>query len=83
MVQEELDDDYFTAVQGHLQELKFKNGVLLSAVLLFNESFAATNEREGSEIGRQNVNALLEKEIKSDGTDTNPVMNTSPESARP
>lgn len=31
--------------------------------MLFNESFAATNEREGSEIGRQVVRALLEAEI--------------------
>jgi len=31
---------------------------------LFNESFAATNEREGSEIARQVVRALLEKRIK-------------------
>ena len=28
--------------------------------ILFNESFAATNEREGSEIARQIVSALLE-----------------------
>jgi len=35
-----------------------------NAMLLFNESFAATNEREGSEIGRQIVSALLEKRIK-------------------
>jgi DNA mismatch repair ATPase MutS len=32
--------------------------------VLFNESFAATNEREGSEIARQIVCALLEKRIK-------------------
>jgi DNA mismatch repair ATPase MutS len=32
--------------------------------VLFNESFAATNEREGSEISRQIVNALLEKRVK-------------------
>jgi DNA mismatch repair ATPase MutS len=31
---------------------------------LFNESFAATNEREGSEIGRQVVRALLEAGIR-------------------
>jgi hypothetical protein len=31
---------------------------------LFNESFAATNEREGAEIGRQIVSALLYKRIK-------------------
>jgi DNA mismatch repair ATPase MutS len=34
------------------------------ATLLFNESFAATNEREGSEIARQIVSALLEKRIR-------------------
>jgi DNA mismatch repair ATPase MutS len=34
------------------------------SMLLFNESFAATNEREGSEIARQIVGALLEKRIK-------------------
>ncbi len=33
-------------------------------VLLLNESFASTNEREGSEIGRQIVRALLELKIK-------------------
>lgn len=35
-----------------------------NSMVLFNESFAATNEREGSEIARQIVNALLEKRIK-------------------
>ncbi len=35
-----------------------------NALLLLNESFAATNEREGSEIARQIVCALLEKRIK-------------------
>ena len=33
-------------------------------LILFNESFAATNEREGSEIGRQVVRALLEADIR-------------------
>lgn len=33
-------------------------------VLLCNESFAATNEREGSEIGRQVVCALVEAGVK-------------------
>jgi hypothetical protein len=32
-------------------------------LVLFNESFAATNEREGSEIARQIVSALLERRI--------------------
>jgi MutS domain V len=34
------------------------------SLALFNESFAATNEREGSEIGRQVVRALLEAGIR-------------------
>jgi MutS domain V len=34
------------------------------ALVLFNESFAATNEREGSEIAAQIVRALLERRIK-------------------
>ncbi len=34
------------------------------AILLFNESFASTNEREGSEIARQITSALLEKRVK-------------------
>ncbi|HEX9923052.1 MAG TPA: DNA mismatch repair protein MutS [Anaerolineae bacterium] len=35
-----------------------------NSMTLFNESFAATNDREGSEIARQIVSALLEKRIK-------------------
>ena len=35
------------------------------SLLLFNESFAATNEREGSEIARQIVRALLETRVKT------------------
>jgi DNA mismatch repair ATPase MutS len=34
------------------------------ALILFNESFAATNEREGSEIARQITSALLERAHK-------------------
>jgi DNA mismatch repair ATPase MutS len=34
------------------------------SIVLLNESFAATNEREGSEIARQIVTALLEKHVK-------------------
>ncbi|HEY7431506.1 MAG TPA: hypothetical protein VH641_12340 [Streptosporangiaceae bacterium] len=33
-------------------------------LMLFNESFAGTNEREGSEIGHQVVRALLEADVK-------------------
>ena len=32
--------------------------------MLFNESFAGTNEREGSEIGYQVVRALLDSQIR-------------------
>ena len=35
-----------------------------NAVVLFNESFAATNEREGSEIAQQIVGALLQRDIR-------------------
>ena len=35
-----------------------------NALVLFNESFAATNEREGSEIARQIISALIEKQHK-------------------
>ncbi len=34
------------------------------SILLCNESFASTNEREGSEIARQIVKAMLDKQIK-------------------
>jgi DNA mismatch repair ATPase MutS len=34
------------------------------SMILFNESFAATNEREGSEIARQIIMALLDKAVK-------------------
>jgi DNA mismatch repair ATPase MutS len=34
------------------------------SMVLFNESFVSTNEREGSEIARQIVGALLETEVK-------------------
>lgn len=35
-----------------------------NSLFLSNESFASTNEREGSDIGRQIVDALLEKRVK-------------------
>jgi hypothetical protein len=40
------------------------DNVTANSIVLFNESFAATNEREGSEIARQIVTALLEKQVK-------------------
>ena len=35
-----------------------------NSLMLLNESFASTNEREGAEIARQIVNALLDKQVK-------------------
>jgi hypothetical protein len=35
------------------------------SMILFNESFAATNEREGSEIARQIISALLERKVRT------------------
>jgi DNA mismatch repair ATPase MutS len=35
-----------------------------NSMALFNESFQSTNEREGSEIGRQIIQALLESRVK-------------------
>jgi DNA mismatch repair ATPase MutS len=40
------------------------DNITANSMLLLNESFAATNEREGSEIARQIICALLEKRIK-------------------
>ena len=40
------------------------NAMTPHALILFDESFAATNEREGSEIARQIVSALLENGLK-------------------
>ncbi len=40
------------------------NHITADCVLLCNESFAATNEREGSQIARQVVTALLEEGVK-------------------
>ena len=49
------------------EELRRMSGIvdhlLPGAVLLCNESFAATNEREGSEIARQVVHALLARGV--------------------
>lgn len=40
------------------------DNITSNSMLLFNESFAATNEREGSEIARQIICALLEKRVR-------------------
>ena len=50
------------------EELKRMSGIADQigphCLVLFNESFAGTNEREGSEIGWQVVRALLEAHVK-------------------
>jgi MutS domain V len=56
-------------VSGRLdEELKRMSAIAdrltARSVVLFNESFAATNEREGSEIARQVVRALLESDVR-------------------
>jgi hypothetical protein len=38
--------------------------ITAGGLILFNESFAATNEREGSEIARQIIRALLESSVR-------------------
>ncbi len=43
---------------------RIADAVVPHALVLFNESFAATNEREGSGIARQIVDALLEHEVR-------------------
>lgn len=47
---------------GRMSEIADR--ITSNSMVLFNESFAATNEREGSEIARQIIRALLEKGIK-------------------
>lgn len=58
-----------TMTRGRLDEELARMNVIADQIgphclILFNESFAATNEREGSEIGRQVVRALLEAAIE-------------------
>ena len=51
-------DEELSRMSSIINELK------PDSMILFNESFAATNEREGSEIARQIIDALLEKRMK-------------------
>lgn len=58
-----------TMKSGKLDEELSRMSVIVDSItsnsmVLFNESFAATNEREGSEIARQIIRAVLEKRIK-------------------
>lgn len=43
---------------------KIANAMKSGALMLFNESFAATNEREGAEIARQITQALLDSKVE-------------------
>ena len=43
---------------------KIADHIAPNSMILFNESFAATNEREGSEIAKQVTRALLDSHIK-------------------
>jgi DNA mismatch repair ATPase MutS len=51
-------DEELSRMSGMVDHLR------TNSLMLFNESFAATNEREGSEIARQIVSALLEQGVK-------------------
>ncbi len=58
-----------TMTSGKLDEELARMDTVVSnlkarSVVLFNESFSATNEREGSEIARQVVRALLDADIR-------------------
>ena len=57
MTSGKLDEELarMSAIAGHL---------VPNAMVLFNESFAATNEREGSEIARQITRALVERGVR-------------------
>lgn len=62
-------EEDITMESGKLdEELKRTSEIVdrltLNSLVLFNESFAATNEREGSEIARQITTGLVEKGIK-------------------
>jgi DNA mismatch repair ATPase MutS len=58
-----------TMQQGKLDEELIRIGAIADAIhpgawLLCNESFASTNEREGSELARQTIEAMLERGIR-------------------
>jgi DNA mismatch repair ATPase MutS len=59
-----------TMVSGKLDEelnrmSQIVDHIMPNSIVLFNESFAATSEREGSEIAKQIIEALLDKHIKA------------------
>jgi DNA mismatch repair ATPase MutS len=58
-----------TMVSGKLDEKLSRMSVIAGqitrhSILLCNESFASTNEREGSEIARQVIRAMLARQVK-------------------
>jgi len=62
-------EEDITMKSGKLDEELSRMNIIIDnltpdTILLFNESFAATNEREGSEIARQIISALVEKHLK-------------------
>ncbi|WP_414733714.1 MutS-related protein [Acetobacterium carbinolicum] len=62
-------DEDATMTSGKLdEELNHMSAIIdkiaPQALVLFNESFGSTNEREGSEIARQIVKALISKDIR-------------------
>jgi hypothetical protein len=57
-----MESGKFDEELGRMSEIV--DNITSNSMVLFNESFAATNEREGSEIARQIVSALLEQRIK-------------------
>lgn len=62
-------EEDFSMTRGKLdEELERMSNIVdhisPNSMILLNESFAATNEREGSEIARQITKALLDKQIK-------------------
>ncbi|MGH3514105.1 MAG: MutS-related protein [Pseudonocardiaceae bacterium] len=62
-------DEDATMTSGKLDEELARMSEIADAVtphsmVLFNESFASTNEREGSEIARQIIRALVDNGIK-------------------
>ena len=57
-----MESGKFDEELGRMSEIL--DHITTRSMILFNESFAATNEREGSEIARQIVRALLESGIR-------------------
>ncbi len=62
-------DEDATMVSGKLDEelarmSEIADALTPNSMVLFNESFASTNEREGSEIARQIIRALVDNGIK-------------------